>query len=919
MKRSLSFFVLFIIFYVLSGYTHVLYAQVSEEDSLALVALYDSTDGENWIDNGDWLIEDVGEWNGVTVIDMSVILVQLIQNNLAGTIPPELATLTELIELNFRRNYLTGSIPPELGSMTNLEILNLGWNDLSGSIPPALGNLDSLQCLYLYMNDLTGSIPPELGNLDSLRHLYLFDNQLEGSIPAELGNLAKLTHLYLYGNQLSGSIPAELGNLDSLIYLYLDHNQITDSIPSELGRLTSLTELNLHANQLEGSIPPELGGLANLTRLSLYNNQLNGPIPAELGGLANLIRLDVNDNQLTGSIPPELGSMTNLEFLDFGGNQLTDSIPSSFGDLDNLTSLYLYENQLTGAIPPELGNLDNLIYLYLSNNQLTDTIPSELGNLTGLTELSLNGNQLEGSIPPELGNLINLTTLNLGYNQLTDSIPSDIGELVNVTQLYLYNNQLSGAVPSEFSNMTNLTSLYINNNYFTDLPDLSSMPSLTTLNIANNRFTFEDIEPNIGIGNFTYSPQDSVGETQNIHAYTGSSLILSVDVGGTQNQYQWYKNDIIIPGASQESYTMNPVSPLDSGSYHCQISNSIATELTLYSRKMNVSVLSGTDTLALVALYDSTNGSNWTNNTGWLSGPLSEWFGVSMTGDRVTGIQLNNNHLVGSLPSEIGILDSIETIELSENQLAGSVPLSIANLEKLGNMDISSNRLDDLPDLSAVTTLTDLSIGHNLFTFEDIEPNIDIGNFTYSPQDSVGEMQDTTCEEGQNLVLEIIVGGTANHYQWFKDDVEIAGSDSSALVMESLTQADSGSYRCEITNDIATELILYSRPVDVHVTPASGIADDINDLPTEFRLIQNYPNPFNPVTKISYSLPKTSFVILKIYDMLGREVKTLVHKWQNAGNYSINFNANDLSSGIYFYKLQVGNDYTETKKMVLMR
>ena len=90
-------------------------------------------------------------------------------------------------------------------------------------------------------------------------------------------------------------------------------------------------------------------------------------------------------------------------------------------------------------------------------------------------------------------------------------------------------------------------------------------------------------------------------------------------------------------------------------------------------------------------------------------------------------------------------------------------------------------------------------------------------------------------------------------------------------------------------------------------------------LPSEFFLGQNYPNPFNSSTKITYSISHSDFVILKIYNMLGQEVQTLVKKFKRAGNHTINFDAKNFSSGIYLYKLQVGNNTPETKKMILMR
>jgi len=93
----------------------------------------------------------------------------------------------------------------------------------------------------------------------------------------------------------------------------------------------------------------------------------------------------------------------------------------------------------------------------------------------------------------------------------------------------------------------------------------------------------------------------------------------------------------------------------------------------------------------------------------------------------------------------------------------------------------------------------------------------------------------------------------------------------------------------------------------------------ISTVPRTLKLHQNYPNPFNPSTDISYSIPRSEFVALKIYDILGREVQTLVRKLQNKGTYSVNFDASELSSGIYYYNLQIGNDFSETKKMLLLR
>ena len=91
-----------------------------------------------------------------------------------------------------------------------------------------------------------------------------------------------------------------------------------------------------------------------------------------------------------------------------------------------------------------------------------------------------------------------------------------------------------------------------------------------------------------------------------------------------------------------------------------------------------------------------------------------------------------------------------------------------------------------------------------------------------------------------------------------------------------------------------------------------------NGVATQYQLLQNYPNPFNPSTKISYQLPVSSFVTLKIYDIIGREISTLVNERENAGQYEVTFDGSRLASGVYFYRIQAGT-FSATKKFVLMK
>jgi hypothetical protein len=146
---------------------------------------------------------------------------------------------------------------------------------------------------------------------------------------------------------------------------------------------------------------------------------------------------------------------------------------------------------------------------------------------------------------------------------------------------------------------------------------------------------------------------------------------------------------------------------------------------------------------------------------------------------------------------------------------------------------------------------------------------------------------------------------------------------------------ESDVYFKKLTDTSWTLLYSYSRDNDIYflyfddllVGAATGLYEHFenplgtvsNNLkPALFKLEQNYPNPFNPVTVINYSIPKAGLVTIKVYDVLGREVKTLVNENKPAGNYNIEFNAAKFASGVYFYRMHSG-DFSETKKFVLLK
>ena len=133
----------------------------------------------------------------------------------------------------------------------------------------------------------------------------------------------------------------------------------------------------------------------------------------------------------------------------------------------------------------------------------------------------------------------------------------------------------------------------------------------------------------------------------------------------------------------------------------------------------------------------------------------------------------------------------------------------------------------------------------------------------------------------------------------------------------------------EGTNTIAIYGYWNWMSIDYIAIPNATVldAEETDDFPTSYSLSQNFPNPFNPETSIRYSIPRQSHVTLKVYDVLGREITTLINEEKSVGNYEVKFSAKggsasggnslDLASGVYFYRLRAGDYTSTTKKLVL--
>jgi PKD repeat protein len=168
----------------------------------------------------------------------------------------------------------------------------------------------------------------------------------------------------------------------------------------------------------------------------------------------------------------------------------------------------------------------------------------------------------------------------------------------------------------------------------------------------------------------------------------------------------------------------------------------------------------------------------------------------------------------------------------------------------------------------------------------------------------------TPLDSATTLTATVTAGSRVNFIWNFGDGTTGTGR----VVTHTYTAAGNYTAIVTATNTVST----LTDTTNVIITPRTSVEEFENGVPTAFMLSQNYPNPFNPSTTIQYALPKAGYVTMKVYNLVGNEIETLVSEKQPAGEYAIRWNPVGLPSGVYFYRLQAG-EFVATRKLVLMR
>ena len=441
------------------------------------------------------------------------------------------------------------------------------------------------------------------------------------------------------------------------------------------------------------------------------------------------------------------------------------------------------------------------------------------------------------------------------------------------------------SIPSEINNITSLRRLDISSNFIEGNLDFSNLINLTNLQVSSNQIT------GLKIG---VSP--TVFDGANQDGFSNSY--------GFSNQYL---NCIAVP---QNTITNWQVTTFAGNYPHIVWGQDCATYNNVPEKEIQ----------ALVDMYNNLDGANWTYNTNWtgslakarINSPynVTKWQGVTTEivdgGKHITNISLSNNKLKGEISSSFGNLIFLENLNFNANEIAG-LPSEMKNLTKLKSIHIPNNQISGkLPDFTGATNLTNLNFSNNKFQFGDFEDEFqhykdNLTTFSYSPQAKVG-VEDSKTFGVNGFILEAVVSGSNNTYQWYKYGSPINGATSKTLEITNASDADNGYYFCYVTNSLVENLIIQSENITMTYDAALSINDE--SLAESFKL---YPNPVESILHIRSSMD-VKIDKIEIYTLLGKRVNRI-----NEPQKSIDIS--HLSKGIYLLNIITEKGKT-TKRIV---
>ena len=818
-------------------------AQVLEQDSLALVDLYNVTGGADWTNNENWLTTaPVSEWYGVTLSGDRVWTLELNNNNLVGSLPASLSDLDGVRVVGLSQNSLSGAIPSDIGNMTRLGVLNLSSNELTGTIPTSIGSCAELYRLYLTNNDLQGAIPAQLFACTNLLQLHLGGNRLTGTVPGSITQLEDLVLLELDNNDLAGTLPP-VSSFPDLVSLHLQHSGLTLDLDVFFAdTMKKAYYVTLDGMELEGTLRTAYFGEDDLQFLHVGENNLTDV--EDFSGFPKIRRLRIHENRLTfEDIVPnrtieQFYYVDQAPLLEVESRSLNAGDPlrisSGIADPQATYTWYLDGQLLPGQTDSVLESAsvtpsDAGVYhvemtrtevpdLTLERNPLTLVVTSApttnadslalvaLYNATGGAGWTKNSNWL-GTAPigewqgvtVENGRVVGLL---LSDNNMQGRLPDTFWTLDRLEVIHLYENDLTGRVPEEIGNFTELRELEIS----------------TT-----------------GIGG---PIPTQIGACRNLEVFRA----INAEFSGP------------IP---EEIFSCRKLKTLNLQDNE-GITGMVPSQLeTAYS--LEVFDISGTGV------------------TGTLP-PLGALSQLSQLHLRETGLAIDLDLLFPKT------MQSLYYVSTSGVELQGALKTSMFNPDVITFINMEDGELEAVEDFRGMPALRRLSVSGNRLTFDDLLPNRTIEQFLYAPQAPLLEEESRTVNEGESLRISSGIADPRATYTWYRDDQVVAGETDSILTIAAVGTGDGGVYHVEMSRAELPDLTLEREPVTVTVVPDASVDEEGNLLDLDLAV-----DPLQRTLRITADRATS----LRLVTLLGRTVRTITLRGGETGSVTVE------SAGLY--------------------
>ncbi|MEO9021272.1 MAG: T9SS type A sorting domain-containing protein [Ginsengibacter sp.] len=618
----------------------------------------------------------------------------------------------------------------------------------------------------------------------------------------------------------------------------------------------------------------------------------------------------------SGRIPSSFGNMTALTSIYFLDDKIYMApLPESFSNLINLTSLKMSAVFWYLPFPKSITNLPKLTHLDLQDNFFLDSIPSSLGNLTQLQYLDLsrcfsyNGSNL----PVELGNLINLQALILTSANISDTIPESLTNLNSLENLDVSGNKLTGYIPFALNNLQKLIYLGLN----------------------DNEFTFQVLEPfiqNAHSLNKTYtdliiSPQANI----NINRHQEK---LAVSAGGnlSNNTYRWYKTGTGLVATKNGDSTYTPIT---TGNYYVEVTNSIAIGLTLSSNTINFDFLLADANTTVVQ-----------NITGTDTTYINNGFFRIVSIKPIEGA----NALSGNVSATVTIDPAVKTFNSQpyvQRHYDITPSVNAENAQAIVTLYFTQQDFDNYNNYVIANNLSYPLLPTGGVNNGNVRISQLHGSFTASPDPG-------NYNSGDNILIKPAVAWDpvnnwwvltfpVNGFSGFFINTINAALPLTLLQFYGTAEENMTKLRWQTTEEINTKqfIVQHSNNIgfnDIGIIPAQSIRGANNytfvdknpnignnfyrlkmiDIDGHFTYsdvikinfsgngvsMKLYPNPVTAELNVKINSPKAQNINLKITDALGKSVYQEIIP-ANAGTNSHSINVEKLSAGIYYLNVMI--------------